>query len=188
VVRGTVVHVNKEESPHLAPHLEEEDRGLPLLASTLVEAAEKGDRKTVDYLLRAGISPNVAVHGDGSPLIAAARSGRSDLVQHLLARGANIDGGVDGDGNPLIVAAAAGHYNIVRLLLDRGADIEAIVPSDENALMQAAYHGHEDVVRLLIARGANVNSRDGSRTPLNMARAGGDDAIVRLLLDAGARQ
>lgn len=159
---------------------------LPMLEEALVKAAERGDRIMVEGLLASGVSVNAAVAGDGTPLIGAARSGRRDLVEYLLARGADINQPLDGDGNPLIVAAAEGHREIVRLLLDRGADIEWIVPSDENALMQASYWGREDVVRLLIERGANVNSRDGSRTPLNMARARGHGDIERMLASAGA--
>lgn len=157
-----------------------------VLDAAMIEAAQRGDLATIDRLLEIGVSPDATVHGDGSPLIAAARKGRRELVDQLLDRGASIDHGVSGDGNPLIVAAAAGHLEVARALLDRGADIEAIVPSDENALIQASQHGHIEVVRLLLERGANVNSRDGSRTPLRMARSSGHVEIVRLLTSAGA--
>lgn len=183
---GRIVRVNRDRVQNLAPRLDPRSGRLPVLEAALIEAAEAGDRESVERLLAAGINVNVAVQGDGSPLIAAARHGNLDLVKHLLSRGAAINAGVDGDGNPLIAAAAKGNLDVVRYLLDRGADIEAIVPSDENALMQASYRGREDVVRLLIARGADVNSRDGSRTPLNMARRGNHPNIEAILKAAGA--
>jgi ankyrin repeat protein len=85
------------------------------------------------------------------------------------------------------------------LLLDRGANIDQIVPEDENALIQASANGHLDVVKLLIARGVDVNARvwiertperqTGEwRTSLGMARKGGHQAVVAILLAAGARE
>jgi len=62
--------------------------------------------------------------------------------------------------------------------------------------MTAAAEGEEKVVRLLIDRGADVNlgvwvnRPDGHavrRTPLSMARRGGNQAVVNMLTAAGAR-
>jgi ankyrin repeat protein len=106
---------------------------------------------------------------------------------------------VPGDGNPLIMAAREGHKEVVALLLDRGANINQVVPEDENALIQASAEGELEVVQLLIARGADVNARawaEGAlerpngewRTPLSMARKGQHQAVINILMAAGAKE
>ena len=164
----------------------------------LLDAADGGDVAAIEELLNTGAHVNSVLIRTGSPLIAASRKGRLDAVRLLLDRGADPNLAVPGDGNPLIMAARAGYTDVVALLLDRGAKIDLIGPDDENALIQASAAGRLEVVKLLVARGANVNvsvwvesefdSPDGEwRTPLNMARRGGHDAVVAFLASAGAR-
>lgn len=165
--------------------------------SPLIAAARGGHVEAMSILIEAGADVNLGVSGDGSPLIAAAQHGNLDAVRLLLDRGAKIDAGVEGDGNALIMASGAGHTAVMQLLLDRGADIEHVVPGDENPLIHASERGAIEAVRLLIARGANVNARVWAefgddrrgewRTPLSMARRGGHDEVVRVLLAAGAK-
>ena len=99
----------------------------------------------------------------------------------------------------MIMAAGAGRADVVAMLLDRGARIDEIVPDDENALITASGRGHLDVVELLVTRGADVNARAWAgkgpggiagewRTPLRMARRGGHQRVVSLLLAAGAQE
>jgi hypothetical protein len=164
--------------------------------SAMIEAARAGRLNHIRQLLDSGVSPNVVVHGDGTPLIAAADEGHADIVQLLLDRNADPNLAVSGDGNPLIAAAREGHLEIVKLLLDRGAQVNAVVPGDENPLIQASRNGHVDVVTLLLARGADANAQVWAnrspqgelRTPLIMARRGGHARVVEILRQAGARQ
>lgn len=52
----------------------------------------------------------------------------------------------------------------------------------------AAFYGHEDAVALLIERGADPNTEtDDGRTALALARNAGDEALVDLLVQRGAR-
>jgi len=164
---------------------------------SLYHASRRGDVKRMTELIDGGADVNAAIDGDGSPLIGAARAGHLEAVSLLLARGADPNMAVEGDGNPLIMAAREGHVDIVALLLDRGALINQVVRSDETALIQASGSGHVEVVKLLLARGADVNLRvwaelSGTqfagewRTALGMARRGRHEAIVRLLIAAGA--
>jgi ankyrin repeat protein/beta-lactamase regulating signal transducer with metallopeptidase domain len=171
-----------------------ETRSLSL-DRTLFEVAEDGNISVIDALLNAGANVNCSLESDGSPLIAAARNGHLAAVRLLLDRGADPNMPVRGDGNPLIMAAREGNSEIVTLLLDRGASINQMVPEDENALVQASGSGHLHVVKVLITRGADTNARAWTnsnggewRTPLSMARRGGHDAVVALLLASGARE
>src|ERR1700693_5313108 len=60
------------------------------------------------------------------------------------------------------------------------------------ALALAAQHGHVDVVRLLLDAGEdpsryNPDGNHSHSTPLHPAVIGGHDAVVRLLVERGAR-
>ena len=165
------------------------------LNRALLEASEDGKLKDVEELLAEGADINGIVQGDGTALIVAARAGNKPVVQFLLQRGADPNVAASGDGNALIMAAEEGHTEIVDLLLNSGARVNEIVEGDENALIKASGSGHVDVVQLLLSRGVDVNmrvwsgGRDGEwRTALKMARKGGHNAVVQLLISAGARE
>jgi beta-lactamase regulating signal transducer with metallopeptidase domain len=162
------------------------------LGEALVKAAQAGDARRVERLLNAGVDVNTVARGDGTALIGAARGGQSQLIDYLLERGADPNLAARGDGSPLIAAARHGYTEIVLQLLDAGAEIDRQVPGDENALMQAAWNGHVETVRLLLDKGADVNVRAYEqgvlRTPLRLARRGGHEDVVRMLIAAGARE
>ena len=165
------------------------------LNRALLEASEDGKLKDVEELLAEGADINGIVEGDGTALIVAARAGNKPMIQFLLQQNADPNVAARGDGNALIKAAEEGHVEIVDLLLNSGARVNEIVEGDENALIKASGSGHVDVVRLLLSRGADVNLRvwsgdpDGEwRTALKMARKGGHNAVVQLLISAGARE
>ncbi|MEW6165060.1 MAG: ankyrin repeat domain-containing protein, partial [Pseudomonadota bacterium] len=66
-----------------------------------------------------------------------------------------------------------------------GTNLEARAANGNTALMMAAYKRNRPAVEALLAKGAKVN-RPGW-TALHYAAAAGDDAIVRLLLERGAK-
>lgn len=71
--------------------------------------------------------------------------------------------------------------------LDAGVPVELTDASGNTLLMLAAYHGHAGTVAALTARGAVVDAlNDRGQSPLAGAVFKGEDAVVRVLLEAGA--
>lgn len=157
---------------------------LPVLAGcgrghAMLEAAEHGDAKTVERLLKKDPSlVNAARFGPGwSPLLLAARNGHRKVVALLLEAGAPMEDKAIGD------AAARGHIDIVELFLAKGVDING--PAD---LMEEAVSGGRTVmVQWLLAQGASVHGKPGKSGPLDNAAFKGHKAIAELLLAQGAR-
>jgi ankyrin repeat protein len=190
---------------------------LPVLAGcgrghAILEAAEKGDAKTVERLLKKDPSlVNARRFGSGwSPLLLAVDGGHRKVVALLLEAGAPMEDKAIRD------AAAGGHIDIVELFLAKGVDIngpanlmEGAVdggrtvmvqwllaqgasaqrkPGQTAALDNAAYLGHKAIVELLLAQGARADDTDEhGRTPLSSAAFGGSTDVVELLIQHGAK-
>jgi ankyrin repeat protein len=134
----------------------------------------------VDALVDHGAA--VEARGSGrwtSPLMTALAFGFRDAAEALVRRGARAD----------TVAAAAGLGRLVevrRLLATAG-------PEDRHrALALAAQHGHAGIVGLLLDAGEepdryNPEGHHAHSTPLHQAVWSGHDAVVRLLVERGAR-
>lgn len=157
---------------------------LPVLAGcgrghAILEAAEKGDTKTVERLLKKDPSlVNARRSGPGwSPLLLAVDGGHTKVVALLLQAGAPIEDKAVGD------AAAGGHIDIVELFLAKGVDING----PANLIEGAVSGGRTVMVQWLLAQGASVQGKPGSIRPLDIAANGGHKAIVELLLAHGAR-
>jgi len=134
------------------------------------------------------------------------------LVELLLDFGAAIEGrGTRKWGTPLFTALTFGMIDAAEVLAKRGACIELpaaaglglvgeaarLLPSADaearhRALSLAAQHGHAEIVRLLLDAGEdpnryNLEGNHAHATPLHHAVLGGHEAVVRLLVERGAR-
>jgi len=134
------------------------------------------------------------------------------LVEALLDFGAAIEGrGTRKWGGPLQTAVAFGMIDAASALVRRGAPVDLmsaaglglvdeftrLMPAADaearhRALSVAAQQGHVEIVRLLLDAGEDPNrfNPEGNHdhsTPLHQAVLGGHEAVVRLLIERGAR-
>ncbi|HSW26873.1 MAG TPA: ankyrin repeat domain-containing protein [Burkholderiaceae bacterium] len=97
------------------------------------------------------------------------------------------------DGTALIAAAHLGHDGVVRQLIKAGAPLDHVNNLHWTAAIEAVVLGdggprHQACLRALVDAGADLTlaDRDG-RTPLQLARARGFSAMVRILESAPRR-
>jgi ankyrin repeat protein len=87
---------------------------------------------------------------------------------------------------PLVVAVREGSMDVFRALLEHpGTRVDTPAINGNTALMMAAFKSNRPAAEALIAKGAAINLPGW--TPLHYAAAAGDDGIVALLLEHGAK-
>lgn len=143
--------------------------------------------------------------GGSTALLLAAQVGSVESARLLVAAGARVDEpGADGR-TPLVMAAFSGQTGVARYLLGTGADPNA-AGAGHTALHAAALRGDLALVQALLAAGASPHAtitrgspvrRFGAQwalptplvgaTPLLVAAAYLETAIVQALIDAGAK-
>jgi ankyrin repeat protein len=171
---------------------------LPILSyyepkTALMCAAEKGDVKRMQKLIKEGADVNAVYERDqprmGYPVLRFAIDSKSiPAVELLLKHGANPNEHTTSPimhrkrpsanvrNLPLLSHAIASHapYRIVKLLIDYGADTnQKTVFNEWTPLMVAAYATNLNAVELLLKTGANcksINCCDGNRTAYDYAK------------------
>jgi uncharacterized protein len=97
------------------------------------------------------------------------------------------------DGTALIAAAHLGHDGVVRQLIKAGAPLDHVNNLHWTALIEAVVLGdggprHQATLQALLKAGADMQLADRSgATPLQLARSRGYAAMVKMLVEAGAR-
>ena len=92
------------------------------LVKSFRNAAEFGDVKTVDRLLRDGMPVDVS-DWDGTALHQATRYNQTDVIKRLLHAGADVNRQNRWGNTPFHNAAMNNKTEVARLLADKGADI-----------------------------------------------------------------
>lgn len=127
----------------------------------------------------------------------AASNGFIDVVKILLNAGADVNAKKRDDHmTALLGAVLSGQISIAESLIAAGADVNAANNSGATPLILAAAHPDgATMVRLLLNAGADTNATAGTNnmTALGIAKVGlaedsGFEEIVKLLLDAGAKE
>lgn len=169
-------------------------------AAALLAAIEAGDSESLRRLFAQGIDPATTCGDRFVDLVAfcAADTGAVELVRPFIDAGLPVDVQIPGDstGATLLSAAATnGCLPLVEYLVGQGADVNHSEQGDTNdpdagtVLTNALMcDDPSPFVSVLLNAGADPNlARADGWTPLMLAARGGDAAIVRALLAAGAQ-
>ena len=156
--------------------------------SSLLEAARRGDVKTVRLLLAQRADPDAPAADGSTPLHAAAEADNLDIANLLLTAGAKSTAATRYNITPLALACTNGSAAMIDRLLKAGADPNSTSEQGQTALMIASLAGRVDAVKLLLANGAKVNAREPVRgqTALMWAAAEGNTAAIAMLTEFGA--
>lgn len=157
--------------------------------TTVVDAAQAGDRAAVTALIKQGADVN-ATQGDAvTALHWAARRGDADLARTLIVAGANVRVATRlVKITPLHLAAERGSADVITALVKAGADANAATTTGATPLMFAAGSGDTAAITALVDAGANVNAAESEhgQTPLIYAAAANRVAAAKLLIARGA--
>ena len=166
----------------------ESSTGRFIDSSSVAEVLNTGPGAVVKFLL-ANLPEEKAVDSRYCLLAQmACMIGDIECIDLLLQRGMSVDFPGYHYGTVLQAASRVGNIEIVERLLKSGAEIDILQGVHGTALRAAVIQGHEDLVRVLITQGADFNLRykDQSQSVLHLALGSRNNAIFKLLLDAGA--
>jgi ankyrin repeat protein len=156
--------------------------------NTLLDAAERGDRKTALSLLAKGSDPNTPGPDGTTPIMWAASNDDLELVRALIKAGANVKLKNQFGTSAIAEAAIIGSAPIIDALLKAGADPNTKNPEGETPLMAVARSGRVEAARLLLEARADVNAKEdfGGQSALMWAAAQSQADMVKLLASKGA--
>jgi ankyrin repeat protein len=159
-------------------------RNSYLAQTPLYRAAATGNTDILRLLLAQGAKLTDKGSSLDTPLHAAARGGHAEAVQVLLAHHAAVNALDSAKTTPLYDAARWGHYAAVKVLLANGANVNGM-KNGPIPLSAAVRGGNADVVKLLL-EDQSINKGKTDYSNIMLAADMGNNAILTLLLKAGA--
>ena len=160
-----------EKDKKFNKHNEDKEK-LKLLNSQLINRAENGNLRAVEYLIKKGAN-NFQV-----AMRSAVEGGYLDIVKLMIEKGANNFGAYDFE-HAMIKAVKNGNLDIVKLMIEKGAN--NFRGAFDTAMVSAARGGYLDIVKLIIEKGASI-----SLEAMRSAVEGGYLDIVKLMIEKGA--
>ena len=156
--------------------------------TTLLAAAERGDRAAALTLLAKGADPNTPGPDGTTAIMYAAANDDVELVRALIKAGANVKAANQFGTSAMTEAAIIGSAPIVDALLKAGADPNFKNPEGETPLMAVARGGHVEAAKRLLEAGADINAREewGGQSALMWAAAQSQAEMVKFLASKGA--
>lgn len=127
----------------------------------LRKAAQDGDVKAVNELIRLEANVNGRDKKGRTPLLWAAPARDNPLMIHILvANGAEVNASDKRGETALMIAASQSNAGNVKALLELGAQVNATNKAGRTALMAAAFRANLPEIKLLLAKGADIRLRD----------------------------
>lgn len=152
----------------------------------LMLAAEKGDVKMCEILLKAGADSLKIDSNFNNALHNAVREGKEEIVKLLLTIKDLINSKDARDSTSLMIAAEQGHLQVCEILLKAGADPLTVDNFNKNTLHHAVESGKVEVVKLLSSNKQLFNAKcHFEGTPLHLAAWKNQQEICIVLLQAG---
>jgi len=150
-------------------------------------ATFNGDMDIVSMLLVAGADVNARDNDGYTPLHKAVWKGRLDCVRALLERGADLLASVKGF-TPIHLAVQANDMACTLLLMRHGDNIHSKDNDGLTLLHKSIRNGNLFMTKALLDLGADLdvaNSVSIAPTPLQLAIANSDTAMIIFLLESG---
>ncbi|TRX87885.1 hypothetical protein FHL15_011224 [Xylaria flabelliformis] len=138
----------------------------------------------------ARIAINAVDNSRQTALTLAAQQGYGDMVSLLLEKGADTDARDVYDGPALLRAVDENALECVRILVEHGVDYKFKDFHGRNILHGCAINGRGTIMRYLLKTLPNLDPNaqgDAGETPLHDAVGRNAEAVVRVLLEYGAR-
>ena len=163
-------------------------RAAPAGNTTLLDAAESGDRATALRLLAQHADANLAGADGSTAIMYAAANDDLELVRALIKAGAKVKLKNQLGTSALTEASIIGSAPIVEALLKAGADPNFKTPDGETPLMAAARSGKVEAAKLLSAAGADINTKEtfGGQSAIMWAAAQSQADMVKFLASKDA--
>jgi uncharacterized protein len=175
--------------------------GVDLVKKLLERGADPNCRLKKPILQRHHTAGDASLGEGATPFLRAAKSGDIEMMRALVAGGADAKLAMPNGTNALLFAAGLGWRNgspaapsydqgsdeeaveAIRYLLGLGFDIHGTNDAGDTALHAAVSgRGSEAIIAFLVSQGANPESKNKrGQTPLSLATAKGNDAIIKLL-------
>ena len=146
-------------------------------------------KEMIKVLLQNGIDVDATINNCfNRALHLAVQNDKRDVIQALVDLGADVNAQNRNGMTPLILACRNSNVNVARIFIRSGrAKVSRGTDTGSHPLLGAIENKHGELVRELLISGANANlPRNDRVSPLELAVAKSDEAIVKMLLTAGA--
>lgn len=166
-------------------------RGITPSGSEVLGSVERGDTRTLDLLLQAGVYPDQRDAGGRTPLMLAIQGGDLRCALLLIYGGADKNAATPARVTPLSQAIYQGETALAEILLQTGARPEGLIPGGEELLPWAIREGRLIALRDLMTNGADPHMKDKAGNPLlhiamECGRRDLTDELIKLGADPGA--
>lgn len=165
------------------------------LDERLFTAVNDDDVAAAKALVKQGANVNALDDRHDTPWLVTGVTGSVDMLEALLPGEPDVTIRNRFGGTSLIPACERGHADYVAAVLERtDVDVDHVNDLGWTGLLEAVVLGdgsdpYQEIVASLIYHDADVNLADADGvTPLAHARQRGQDAVAKLLTEAGARE